>query len=136
MMKRLMFVLFLLVAAIPSAFAAAPTDEAVSASKIWLAVIDGGKYADSWKEASDLFHQGVSQERWVKMVAGVREKLGPLQSRVYESAELTKSLPGVPDGDYAIVSFKAVFDNKADATEVITLIHEKGHWKAGGYFIR
>jgi hypothetical protein len=136
MMKRLMFVLFLLVAAIPSAFAAAPTDEAVSASKTWLAVIDGGKYAESWKDASDLFHQGVSQARWEKMVGDIRETLGPLQSRTYQSAELKKSLPGVPDGDYAIVSFKAVFDHKADATEVITLIREKGRWKAGGYFIR
>jgi opacity protein-like surface antigen len=136
MIKRLIIVLFLLVAASPTAFAAAPTDEAVSASKTWLAVIDGGKYGESWKDASDLFHQGVSQERWVKMVGGVREKLGPLQSRVFEAAELTKSMPGMPDGDYAIVSFKAVFDNKADATEVITLIREKGHWKAGGYFIR
>ena len=51
-MKRLFLFVFLVVATIPCAFAApsAPsTDEAVSASKTWLAMIDSANYADSWK---------------------------------------------------------------------------------------
>lgn len=135
-MKRLFLVLVLLVAAIPCAFAAPSTDEAVSASKTWLAMIDSADYAASWKGAAAFFQQGISQARWEKMVKSIRDNLGPLQSRAYDAAELTKTLPGVPDGDYAIVRFRSAFDHKAEAIETITLILEKGHWKAAGYFIR
>jgi hypothetical protein len=122
----------------PAAFASAlpSADDAVAASKSWVAEIDSKAYADSWKDASAFFQGGVSQDKWEGMVQSIREKLGSMQGRVFDAIKLTKSLPGVPDGDYAIVSFRSSFANKADATETITLILENGHWKAGGYFIR
>jgi hypothetical protein len=135
-MKRLMLVFLLLIAPLGSAWAVPSGDQAVSAAKTWLAIVDAGKYEQSWKDAADLFQSGVSEERWVKMVSGIREKLGELKSREYQSVELTKSLPGVPDGDYANVGFHSAFENKAEADEVITLILEKGKWKVGGYHIK
>jgi hypothetical protein len=125
-----------MIAPFGSALAAPSGDEAVSAAKAWLAVVDSGKYADSWTDASDLFQSGVSEARWEKMVGAIRDRMGALKSRSYQAVELTKSLPGVPDGDYANVSFQSAFDNKAEAQEVITLILEKGQWKVGGYHIK
>jgi hypothetical protein len=134
-MKLSALVLLLSVLAAP-AFAAPSSDQAVSVARGWLAVIDGGRYADSWTGASAFFQQGVSQAKWVGMVKSIRERLGLLASRKYEAVELTKTLPGVPDGDYAIVRFRAVFLNKIDTTETITLTLENEQWKPAGYFIR
>jgi hypothetical protein len=119
-----------------SAFAQPPQDAAVAASKTWLAVVDAGQYPDSWKDAAELFQQGVSETKWDGMVQGVRDSLGALKSREFQAVELTKTLPGVPDGDYAIVRFHSAFEKKADAIESITLILEHGKWKVGGYYIK
>jgi hypothetical protein len=116
--------------------AGSSSDDAVAASKTWLAVVDAGHYPESWKTAAELFQQGVSEPKWDGMVMSIRDQMGPLTSREFQAAELTKTLPGVPDGDYAIVRFQTAFANKADAIESITLVLEHGKWKVGGYFIK
>ena len=70
------------------------------------------------------------------MVRSVRDQLGALKSRSESGVNLTQSLPGVPDGDYAVVRFQSSFANKADAIESVTMILEQGRWMAAGYFIR
>ena len=117
------------------ALAGPAEDEAAAAAKTWLAVVDAKNYPESWKDAADLFQQGVSEEKWGGMVQSVRDRVGPVKSRVFQSAQFTKTLPGVPDGDYAIVSFQTDFETKGASTEVISLVHENGKWKVGGYFI-
>jgi hypothetical protein len=110
-------------------------DEAAAAAKTWLALIDAKNYAQSYKDAADIFHQGISEAKWEEMVESGRGKVGALKSREFQSAQLTKTLPGVPDGDYANVSFQTDFETKGASTEVITLVHENGKWKVGGYHI-
>jgi Protein of unknown function (DUF4019) len=134
-MKLSYLALVLCFFATPS-FAAPSSDDAVSAAKSWLAVVDDKNYPQSWKDAAELFQQGISEVKWDGMVKSVRERLGALKSRSFQDVQLTKTLPGVPDGDYAVTSFHASFDSKADATEVVTLILENGKWKVGGYFIK
>jgi len=120
-----------------SAGCAGPSeDAAVASSQSWLALIDAKDYGGSWDHASALFDSGVSKDRWQDMVKSVRDRMGELKSRRFDAVTLTKSLPGVPDGDYAIVRFQSVFANKAEANETITLVLENGSWKAGGYFIK
>ena len=111
-------------------------DEATAAAKTWIALIDAKNYPQSWKDAADIFQQGVSETKWDEMVQSGRDKAGALKSRQFQSAQLTKSLPGVPDGDYAVVSFQSDFETKGASTEVLTLVHENGKWKVGGYFIQ
>src|SRR5471030_2588553 len=88
-------------------------DDAAAAAKTWLAVVDAKNYPESWKDAADLFQQGVSEPRWDGMVQGVRDNVGAVKSREFQTAELTKTLPSMPDGDYAIVSFKTDFETKS-----------------------
>src|ERR1700761_1783177 len=111
-------------------------DEATAAAKTWIVLIDAKNYPQSWKDAADIFQQGVSETKWDEMVQSGRDKAGALKSRQFQSAQLTKSLPGVPDGDYAVVSFQSDFETKGASTEVLTLVHENGKWKVGGYFIQ
>jgi hypothetical protein len=134
-MKIRVLALLALLWAVP-ALAGPAEDEASAAAKTWLAVVDAKNYPESWKNAADLFQQGVSADKWSGMVQGARDKVGALKSRELEAVMLTKTLPGVPDGDYAVVSFNADFATKGTSTEVITLVHENGKWKVGGYFIK
>jgi len=110
-------------------------DEAAAAAKTWLAVVDAKNYPESWKDAAELFQQGVSEARWDGMVQDIRNKVGAVKSREFQTAELTKTLPSMPDGDYAIVSFQTDFETKGASTEVITLVRKHGKWKVGGYYI-
>jgi hypothetical protein len=120
--------------AIP-ALAGPAEDEATASAKTWLALIDAKNYAQSYKDAADIFHEGISEAKWDEQVQSGRSKAGALKSREFQSAQLTKTLPGVPDGDYANVSFQTEFETKGASTEIVTLVHENGKWKVGGYHI-
>jgi hypothetical protein len=135
-MRRLIAILALVLTTATSVQAAPTVEDAAAAGLDWLVLIDGRDYDGSWATASDLFKGGVSQAKWSEMVAGVRDRLGQLSSRKFDAGTLTRSLPGVPDGDYAIIRYQSVFEKKAVAGETVTLILENGSWKAAGYFIK
>ena len=115
---------------------AASNDEAQRSAEAWLALIDSQKYSDSWIESSSYFRGRVPQERWIAMAQGARGPLGPLASRKFVNVTFAKSLPGAPDGDYAVLQFQSAFQNKATAIETITLMKDDGKWKTAGYFIK
>ncbi len=119
------------------ALAAAPArDEAQQSGEAWLTLIDNGMYAESWKDASAYFRSRVPEKQWVEMVKGVRAPLGKLVSRKQQGITFTKSLPGAPDGDYAVIVFQTSYANKASAVETLTLMADGNKWRAAGYFIR
>jgi len=114
-----------------------PDDAAVRGAQAWLALVDQGKYGESWDTASALFQRAISREKWSDTLKAVRAPLGDVISRGVESAEPRTSLPGVPDGKYVVVQFKTSFKNKQDAVETVTPMQEPdGRWKVSGYFIR
>jgi hypothetical protein len=135
--KQVGLVLLVLALATQLTRAADSQQEVLSSSQQWLTLVDGGKYAESWTAASTFFQSKVTQEQWVGMVKGVRAPLGPLSSnRRVLKVTFRNSLPGVPDGNYAIVQFKSAFQNKAAAIETVSLMLENGKWKVAGYFIK
>ncbi len=103
----------------------------------WLALIDAGNYAESWKTASGLFQAAVPQEQWERKVAAVRQPLGNLVARQLKGAQYAKSLPGAPDGNYVVFQFDTAFANKQAAVETITpKLDADGTWKVSGYYIK
>jgi len=107
------------------------------AAKAWLALIDGGKYAQSWDAASSKFRATVSKANWEKMLATHRTPLGEVKSRKVKSATFTRELPGAPDGEYVVIQFDTVFANKASAVETVTpMLDKDGTWRVSGYFIK
>jgi hypothetical protein len=120
-----------------SAIAATGTsNQAVDAAKNWLALIDGGKYEQSWNEASKLFQERVTQAQWANQAKNAREPLGAVLSRSTPVVRFATSLPGVPDGNYAILQFVSKFAHKTAALETVTMILQDGTWRGGGYFIK
>ena len=107
------------------------------AAKSWLAVVDSGKDAESWSQASAYFRKQVSAEQWENAVHSARGPLGKLLSRELKSAVYSRSLPGAPDGEYFVLQYDGSFENKKAALETVVAMREKdGEWRVGGYFIK
>jgi len=110
---------------------------AVAAAEKWLIVIDGGRYAESWKEAAEYFKAAVKQEQWEQSLIAVRKPLGKLISRKLKNKSYTTSLPGAPDGEYVVIQFDTSFENKKSAIETVTPMMDKDRkWRVSGYFIK
>jgi len=114
-----------------------PVAAAQAAAQTWLALIDSGKYAQSWSTAARHFRDSIPQAQWESQVAAVRGPFGALKSRSVASARFMRSLPGAPDGEYVVIQFKTSFEHKAEATETVTPMKDAdGQWRVSGYYIR
>ena len=114
-----------------------PEQLAQQSSDAWLALVDSGKYADSWQEASQLFKTAVTKEKWQDALRGSRDPLGKMLSRKLKSATYTKTLPGAPDGEYVVIQYESSFDHKQSAVETVTpMLDKDGKWRVSGYFIK
>jgi hypothetical protein len=103
----------------------------------WLALVDEGKYAESWAEASEHFQLNIRQDQWEQALQGVRKPLGRQVSRSVAGASYKTALPGAPDGEYVVIQFNTSFEHKNSAVETVTPKREKdGTWKVSGYFIK
>lgn len=128
-----------LIVSVLSGIAAEPGKEkaAVSAAETWVALVDNEKYAESWKEAAEYFRNAVNQEHWEQAAHAVRKPLGKLVSRNVKTATYKTALPGAPDGEYVVIEFETVFENKKAAVETVTPMMDKdGKWRVSGYFVK
>jgi hypothetical protein len=111
--------------------------DARAAATAWLALLDAGDYPGTWTQSASFFQAAVSQENWLKAAQQVRTPLGAVTARTLKSAQFTRTLPGLPDGDYVVMQYDSVFANKASAVETITPMRDKdGKWKVSGWFVR
>ncbi len=130
-------VALLLASASPLIAADDAVARAEAGARAWLALVDAGKYGESWDEAAAVFKASIDRAQWEKALGGVRSQLGALKSRKLASARFTTSLPGAPDGEYVVIQFDSRFENKAAAVETVTPMREKdGSWRVAGYFIK
>lgn len=105
-------------------------------AETWLALVDSGKYTDSWQEASQLFKAHVTKEQWKSALTATRDPLGKVLSRKLKSATYSKTLPGAPDGDYVALKYETSFEHKQSATETVTSMFDKEQWRISGYYIK
>jgi hypothetical protein len=114
-----------------------PEELAQHSSDAWLALVDSGKYADSWQEAAQLFRAAVTKEQWQSAMRASREPLGKMLSRKLKSAIYSKTLPGAPDGEYVVIQYDSRFEHKQAAVETVTpMLDKDGKWRVSGYYIK
>jgi len=114
-----------------------PEQLAQQSSDAWLALVDSGKYADSWQEASQLFRAAITQEKWQDALRGTRDPLGKMLSRKLRSATYKTTLPGAPDGEYVVMQYDSCFEHKQSAVETVTpMLDKDGKWRVSGYYIK
>lgn len=112
-------------------------DAAQKSAEAWLALVDAGRYDESWDEAASLVKDAVAQDKWGQSIAGARRPLGAVVSRTVKSRTYAKTLPGAPDGQYVVIHYATKFENKQSAVETITpMMDTDGKWRVSGYFIK
>ena len=121
---------------LPFAAQAADAGKPDVAAAAWLALVDAGDYGASWTQASTLMQGHVTQAQWQAAASAARDPLGSVVSRRVTSVKATDTLPGVPDGHYAVLTYATTFAHKASATETVTMVEDGDVWKTAGYFIR
>jgi hypothetical protein len=134
-MRMLFAFLFALILPM-AAYAGDAKTDATAAAKAWLALVDAGNFSQSWKDASTLLQARVTADEWEKSAKPIHETLGDVVSRELSGVDLMDTLPGAPDGKYAIIHYKTKFAQKAGAVETVTMFQEGTAWKAAGYFIK
>lgn len=116
----------------PVAAAAAVAQSDVTRSALhWLALVDEGRWSESWNATGEAFKKLNTNAKWTAVSQAVRPPLGPVSSRTASSQEY---LPAPPRG-YEVVKFRTSFANKPDTAETVTLVREGEAWKVVGYLI-
>jgi hypothetical protein len=114
-----------------------PEQLAQQSADAWLALVDSGKYADSWQEASQLFKAAVTKEQWQSKLRASRDPFGKMVSRKLKSAIYATTLPGAPDGEYVVIQYESSFEHKQSAVEMVTpMLDKDGTWRVSGYYIK
>jgi hypothetical protein len=120
----------------PTASASEADAASADSAQAWFSLIGGHDWAAAWRASGALMTSRLTEQLWTAKVEPVRTPLGKVVSRVFQTVIRTATLPGAPDGDYEVLTFRTSFTNKRDATETVVLAHEGQAWKADGYFIR
>ena len=110
--------------------------EAQSAALTWLALADNGEGLASYAAAGARFRETIPGERWVAGLGEARKTFGDLVQRAVVSTQMTRTLQGLPDGDYATLVFRTAFAKKELAQEVVTMEFTGNAWHVVGYIVK
>lgn len=111
-------------------------EDAKAAALAWLKLVDEGKYADSWKEASSYFKIIATEQKWVDAMNQSRQPLGSVTKREFKSANFVHELPRAPKGDYWVIQFATDFEGTETIETVTPMLDKDGKWHVSGYFIK
>jgi hypothetical protein len=114
-----------------------PEKAAQSPAEEWLALVDAGKYTESWEQMAPHFRKAVGRRKWRTEIEKIRKPLGKLTERKLKSAEYSKELPGAPEGEYVVLVYETAFEHKPAAEEKVTLILGQDLiWRVAGYAVK
>ncbi|VVE34622.1 hypothetical protein PAQ31011_03850 [Pandoraea aquatica] len=110
---------------------------ALEAANLWLGLADINRGQQSWDQAAPVFQRAISAEDWAANLQAARGPLGKVKSRKTLDAVFTRTLPGQPDGEYVVIQYGTVFEHKAEAHEMVTMVLGlDGRWRVAGYLVR
>lgn len=108
--------------------------EQVAAS--WLALMDAGRYAESWHASGELFQQATACAAWEEKASLLSARIGAVRSRNIVKSYLLDSVDGFPDGQYVVNEYNSSFADGGDVGErVTTAVSPDGVTRVVGYYI-
>lgn len=92
------------------------------------------RYEKIHTEASELWRQDATLEQSIASFKTLREKLGPVENRVLQSATEQTNSSGPLKGRAYIVTYRTKFQN-GEGMETFTLAERNGRWLLARYLI-
>lgn len=100
----------------------------------WLALIDSGKFGESWDAGSTTFKMTISRKEWITALDALRKPLGAVKSRKIIDIGNAENPRGLPQGEYMVYFYETQFDNPSKTQELLTLSQERdGQWRVLTY---
>jgi len=96
--------------------------------------ITAERYDKIYNEASDLWRQDATLEESTATFKTLRTKLGPVESRMLQSAIEQQNSGGPLKGQAYLVTYRTKFQN-AEGMETFTLVERDGQWLLARYFV-
>ena len=92
------------------------------------------RYEKLYNEASELWRQDATLEQSVATFKTLRTKLGPVESRMVQSATEQQNSGGPLKGRAYIVTYRTSFQN-GEGMETFTLVERDQRWQLARYFV-
>ena len=107
------------------------------AAREWLAMTDRFDSIGSREAAGKRFKEAMTADEWSLALRRERSPLGTQEQRTLLQTLFEKSFGGLPEGEYALVSFRSAYSSRPEVRETVTLERETdGRWRVIGYFLR
>jgi len=112
--------------------ATAPAESTVTrTARDWLALVDTGRWEDSWAGTTSTFRTQNTVEAWRAASAKARVPLGRVESRTLLDE---RDIPAPPNG-YRTVRYRTDFAHKRGAIETLSLEQDGKAWRIAGIYI-
>jgi Protein of unknown function (DUF4019) len=112
------------------------TAQVLAVARRWLALLDGGHYAESLDSAAPLLRQMAgTTNAWREFVGQARSAFPPSPSRALVGLEPAPDVTGAPAGHYLRITFR-VDANHAVVYEVVVLQETVQGWRIAMYGTR
>ena len=112
------------------------TVPATNAALGWLAMVDAGRYGQSWEAAAQYFRDSITRPQWEAKLAQSRGKMGNVMLRKVTGVRYARELPQAPAGEYVVVQYSTRFESGLFTETVVPMKEKDGSWKVSGYLIR
>ena len=106
--------------------------EAIAAARHWLELVDAKDWTASYNLTTQAFRVNNTLGGWTTAALSVHGKFGPARSRELVSVDET---PALPAGN-VVVKFRAIYTEKPEGFELLTLVREDGAWKVSGIYVK
>jgi hypothetical protein len=109
--------------------------EAISSA--WLSKLDNGWFQQCYDETSQKLKDGLDKNQWLNNMITYRKPLGTADKRQEINMIYEPEIANVGKGDFVIIQYAAIYQQKLAVIEAVTLIKEEdGSWKVSGYWIK
>lgn len=131
----LVMILFPLLSNKPEGYKA---EEATAAASEFLALVDAGKFDQSWQVSAHVMKEKITQADWNKHLAASRQRTGAIVARQEpELSYATMAADSTAKGEYIVLLYSSDFGQVKDLSETITVMLEEDKvWRVAGYFIQ
>lgn len=110
--------------------------EALLSAEAFVVAIDKNDYRSAYANASPILRLSFKQDTWIEQQSLSFQLLGKALKRQLMTVRSRESYPGLPDGNYLIVSYQTQTEYKSGAIEVLLLKEQDEGWQVCKYSIR